>query len=229
MLRRLTTLLGLAILTGTGAAGAAGMLKTSAANAAAALNKTADKLYMFGQVASVGEGIKNRDALAVIEGGAGLAARRVRDPNRKDALDMVSAGAWVASAAKSGNLEDILRSAQNFRDVTDGVREGRAERAEAAAAAQQIPLLNSRPLELQRVGLRGAGIDAADPPDDAGLEEEPLGEAGLAGIDMRQDAQVEKTRSHATVPSRGGIHREGWTRSPGPGEWTSLSRERGTR
>ncbi len=57
-------------------------------------------------------------------------------------------------------------------------------------------------LELQRVGLRGSGIDAADFVDDAGFEEKPLRESCLTGVYMRQDSEVELFLRHASfLPS----------------------------
>ena len=48
------------------------------------------------------------------------------------------------------------------------------------------------PLEVERVGLGGAGVDAADVVDGAGGVEETFGEGGLTGVDVRQDAEVER-------------------------------------
>ena len=48
------------------------------------------------------------------------------------------------------------------------------------------------PLELEGVGLRRAVVDAADRRDDAGGEEQPLGEGGLTGVYMRQDSEVQR-------------------------------------
>ncbi len=62
----------------------------------------------------------------------------------------------------------------------------------------------------QGVGLGVAIIDAADLVDDAGGVEQPLGEAGLTGVYMRQDPQVE--RSHrASCPSRRWRSLPAWT------------------
>ena len=58
------------------------------------------------------------------------------------------------------------------------------------------------PLERERVGLGGAGIDAADLVDDAGGVEQPLGESGLTGVYMRQDPQVERSSQQASYPPR---------------------------
>jgi hypothetical protein len=45
--------------------------------------------------------------------------------------------------------------------------------------------------QVQRVGLGAAGVDTADLVDDPGGEQQPLGQAGLTGVDMGQDPQVE--------------------------------------
>ena len=47
-------------------------------------------------------------------------------------------------------------------------------------------------LEVERVGLGGAGVDAADVVDGAGGEEEPLGEGGLTGVDVGEDSEIER-------------------------------------
>jgi hypothetical protein len=57
-------------------------------------------------------------------------------------------------------------------------------------------------LERERIGLRRARVDAADLADDTGGEEQPLGERGLTGVDVRQDAQVERLSRQASYPSR---------------------------
>jgi hypothetical protein len=50
------------------------------------------------------------------------------------------------------------------------------------------------PLDRAVVRTGVAGVDAAEPVDDAGVEEQPLGEAGLTGVDVRQDADVQGVR-----------------------------------
>ena len=47
-------------------------------------------------------------------------------------------------------------------------------------------------LELERVGLGGAGVDAADVVDRAGGVEESLAEGGLTGVDVGKDAEIER-------------------------------------
>ena len=51
-------------------------------------------------------------------------------------------------------------------------------------------------LELERVGLGGAGVDAADVVDRAGGVEESLAEGGLTGVDVGEDSEIE--RAHGT-------------------------------
>ena len=51
-------------------------------------------------------------------------------------------------------------------------------------------------LERQRVGLRRAGIDAAELVDDTGRVQQPFGESCLTGVYMRQDPKVQLFLSH---------------------------------
>ena len=53
--------------------------------------------------------------------------------------------------------------------------------------------------QLERVGLGAAGVDAADLVDHPGGVQQPLGQAGLTGVDMREDAEVERS-SQASCP-----------------------------
>ena len=53
-------------------------------------------------------------------------------------------------------------------------------------------------LELQRVGLRRAFIDAADRADDARFEEDTFGETGFPGVYMRKDSNIDDR--HAAHP-----------------------------
>jgi hypothetical protein len=47
-------------------------------------------------------------------------------------------------------------------------------------------------LELERIGLGGAGVDAADVVDGAGDVEELLAEGGLTGVDVGEDSEIER-------------------------------------
>ena len=53
------------------------------------------------------------------------------------------------------------------------------------------------PFQGQRVGLGGAGVDRARFVDDPGEMQETFGEGGLTGVDVGQDAQIERTCVHA--------------------------------
>ena len=67
-------------------------------------------------------------------------------------------------------------------------------------------------LQRQRIGLRRAVVDAADLVDDAGGVEQPLGEGGLTGVDVRQDAKVERSSRQASYPRGHGNLRDGHER-----------------
>jgi hypothetical protein len=56
------------------------------------------------------------------------------------------------------------------------------------------------PFQRQGVGLGAAVVDAADLVDDPGGVQKPLGQRGLTGVYMRQDAQVERAHG-ASCPS----------------------------
>jgi len=86
----------------------------------------------------------------------------------------------VEHAQHALDLGDEVRVAGRVDQVDGDVvdRERHDRRADRDAA-----LL----LERQRVGLRRAGVDAADLVDDAGRVQQPLGERRLTGVYMRQD------------------------------------------
>ena len=66
-------------------------------------------------------------------------------------------------------------------DVVDDERHDRGLDRDAALS-----------FERQRIGLRTAVVDASDLVDDTGGEEQPLGQAGLTGVYMRHDPQVQR-------------------------------------
>jgi len=66
-------------------------------------------------------------------------------------------------------------------------------------------------LEGQRIGLGVAGVDAADLADDARGVQQPLGEAGLTGVDVGQDAEIYRAQ-RGSCPSDWRIPM-GWTRT----------------
>ena len=59
------------------------------------------------------------------------------------------------------------------------------------------------PLEVEEVGAGAAVVHAADLVDDAGEEQEAFGEAGLTGVDVRQDAEVEGAQGRSGPSRRG--------------------------
>ena len=67
------------------------------------------------------------------------------------------------------------------------------------------------PLQRERVGLRRAGIDAAELVDGAGGIQQPLGESCLTGVYMRQDPQVQRSLQQASYPPN---------KSKSPSRWT---------
>ena len=77
------------------------------------------------------------------------------------------------------------------REVADQERGDRGPDRDAAFA-----------LEVERVGLGGAGVDAADVIDGAGGEEESLGEGGLTGVDVGEDSEIERAHGTSCLPRR---------------------------
>ena len=90
----------------------------------------------------------------------------------------------VEHAQHPFDLGDEVRVARGVdqvdRGVVDDERHHRGLDGDAAL-----------PFQRQGVGLGGAVVDAADLVDDAGGMQDPLGQAGLTGVDMRQDSQVQ--------------------------------------
>ena len=84
------------------------------------------------------------------------------------------------------------------REVADEERGDRGPDRDAAFA-----------LELERVGLGGAGVDAADVVDGAGGVEESLGEGGLTGVDVGEDSEIERAHGASCLPRRWSP--SGWT------------------
>jgi hypothetical protein len=70
---------------------------------------------------------------------------------------------------------------QVYCEVADAERSDRRADRDAALA-----------FEFERIGLGGAGVDAADMVDRAGGEEESFGEGCLTGVYVGQDAQIER-------------------------------------
>ena len=84
------------------------------------------------------------------------------------------------------------------REVADEERGDRGPDRDAAFA-----------LEVERVGLGGAGVDAADVVDGAGGEEESLGEGGLTGVDVGEDSEIERAHGASCLARRWSP--SGWT------------------
>ena len=105
----------------------------------------------------------------------------------EDALDL---GDEVGVA---GRVDDV------DREVADDERGDRGPDRDAAFA-----------LEVEGVGLGGAGVDAADVVDGAGGVEESLGESGLTGVDVREDSEIERTHGASCLPRRSSSP-SGWT------------------
>ena len=107
----------------------------------------------------------------------------------------------VEDGERALDLGDEVRVAGGVDDVDGQVaeRERHDRGADGDAAA---------PLEGEGVGLGGAGVDRPRGVDDSGEVQEPLGERGLTGVDVRQDAEVELTCGHARSLRGGGSGRE---------------------
>ena len=107
----------------------------------------------------------------------------------EDAEDALDLGDEVGVAGRVDEVD---------REVAEGERgDGRLDRDAALA------------LELEGVGLGGAGVDAADAVDRAGVVEESLGEGGLTGVDVGQDSEIERTHGASCLPRRWSP--SGWT------------------
>ena len=107
----------------------------------------------------------------------------------EDAEDALDLGDEVGVAGRVDEVD---------REVADEERGDRGADGDAAFA-----------LELERVGLGGAGVDAADVVDRAGGEEESLGEGGLTGVDVGEDAEIERAHGTSCRPRRWSP--SGWT------------------
>ena len=90
----------------------------------------------------------------------------------EDAEDAFDLGDEVGVAGRVDEVD---------REVADEERGDRGPDRDAAFA-----------LEVERVGLGGAGVDAADVVDGAGGVEESLGEGGLTGVDVGEDSEIER-------------------------------------
>ena len=91
-----------------------------------------------------------------------------------------------------------VQDTQHALDLGDEVRvPGRVDQVDGHAVDHEghdrgLDRDPPAPLEGERVGLRRAVVDAPDLVDDPGRVEQPFGEGGLTGVDVRQDPQVER-------------------------------------
>jgi hypothetical protein len=108
----------------------------------------------------------------------------------------------VEHAERALDLRDEVRVPGRVDQVDGHARdlEGDDRRSDRDAAAS---------FEGEGVGLGGAAIHAADAVDHAGRVEQPFGEGGLTGVDVREDPEVEG-RHGASCPSVGWCS-DGWT------------------
>ena len=101
----------------------------------------------------------------------------------------------VEDAEDAFDLGDEVRVAGRVdevdREVADEERGDRGADRDPAFA-----------LELERVGLGGAGVDAADVVDGAGGVEESLAEGGLTGVDVGEDSEIERAHGASCLPRR---------------------------
>ncbi len=88
------------------------------------------------------------------------------------------------------DLGDEVGVAGGVDDVDGEVAE--RERDDGGADGDAAPTL-----EREGVGLGGPGVDGPGPVDDSREMQEPFGQCGLTSVDMRQDAEVERTCGHA--------------------------------
>ena len=115
----------------------------------------------------------------------GLDALDRRDDEHRtveDAEDALDLGDEVGVAGRVDEVD---------REIADQERGDRGPDRDAAFA-----------LELERVGLGGAGVDAADVVDRAGGEEESLGEGGLTGVDVGEDSEIERAHGASCLARR---------------------------
>src|SRR5439155_11700289 len=99
-----------------------------------------------------------------------------------------------------------LRDEVGMAGRVDEVDREVAERERGDRGADRDPALA---FELEGVGLGGAGVDRPEAIDRPGGEEESLGEGGLTGVDVSQDAEIERTHGTSCLPRK---RSSGWTR-----------------
>ena len=101
-----------------------------------------------------------------------------------------------------------VQHVQHPLDLRDEVRmAGRVDQVDGDVADRErhdrrLDRDAALPFERERVGLRGAGVDAADLFDRTGRVEQPLRERRLTGVYMRQDSQIERSSQQGSYPPR---------------------------
>ena len=124
-------------------------------------------------------------------------------------------GLWLDAFDGRDDQHRAVEDAEDALDLRDEVgMAGRVDEIDGEVAQEERGDRRSDgdaafALEVERVGLGRAGVDAADVVDRAGGEEESLGESGLTGVDVGEDAEVE--RAHGTSCRARRYGPSGWT------------------
>ena len=143
----------------------------------------------------------SRDALDELVMAGTLAVDLVHEDQRRDAEPLEGAhehpglglNALHGRDDEHGPVEDVehpfdlgdeVRVAGSVDEVDGDVVDGERD---DGGLDRDTPLA----FERERIGLSAACVDAADLVDDAGGVEQPLGQAGLTGVDVGQDPQIE--------------------------------------
>src|SRR5215210_6040336 len=105
-------------------------------------------------------------------------------------------------------LDQVDRTTRGDGGRSPAVRAApcRPERRLAALRERREPGVA---LERERIRLGRSGVNAADVLDGAGGEEETLGEGGLTGVDVGEDAEIERAHGASCRARRCGP--SGWT------------------
>ena len=130
---------------------------------------------------------QSRDAQA-LQGAHEDARLRLHPLHRGDDQDRA-----VEHAQRTLHLGDEVRVSRGVDQVDGEI----AQRERGDSRLDRDPPL---PLERERVGLGVPVIDTADLVDDSGGVEQPLGQAGLPGVNMRQNSKVQYFHA-ASCPS----------------------------
>jgi hypothetical protein len=121
---------------------------------------------------------QRRDA-QTLQGAHEYARLRLDALDRRDDQDRA-----VEHAQRALHLGDEVRVARGVDQVDADV----ADRERRDGGLDRDPTL---PFERERVGLGTSVVDAADLVDDSSGVQQPLGQAGLSGVNMRQDPKIQ--------------------------------------